>query len=242
MVIHNIARLSTMHAYLITGGTAKLRETTIEEYLTKWKTAQVDQVMLGEEEERVGIDAVRLFQQRLSLAPMQSPQSVGIIRRADRLTQEAQNALLKLLEEPPKHVFVLCEAPSTASLLPTIVSRCELVNCRSSDRAPAIPEMNTALKQLLAGSNGQKLIYIETIAKDRLQAKEWTAQAIEAATQLLASAALDAKGNEKRKTLTKLLRLLLGAQKELELNVNPKLVLDTVFLSIHPPYDVFPEK
>jgi hypothetical protein len=222
-----------MHSYIITGGTPQDREKSITERLKAWKIHAVDCVSLGAEEEHIGIDAVRLFKKRLQLVPFESAHSVGIIRNCNRLTVEAQNALLKLLEEPPPHAYILCETAAIEALLPTIVSRCEIITIAGTDATVSSKdEIGQTIFSLLGASPGKKLECIDAIAKDRISAKNWTHDAIIVGRQMLLSAVKENKPNEEREVLTRLLRLLSGAQKQLEVNVNPKLVLDTVFLSL----------
>jgi DNA polymerase-3 subunit delta' len=67
---------------------------------------------------------------RAALAPTRGRWQVTIVEDADRFTEQALNALLKALEEPPpRGVWLLC-APSAEDLLPTIRSRCRLVTLR----------------------------------------------------------------------------------------------------------------
>jgi DNA polymerase-3 subunit delta' len=67
---------------------------------------------------------VRALLRDLALAPMEGAWRVAVIEEAERLNDDAQNALLKLLEEPPaRTVLVLCAADEGA-LLPTVRSRC----------------------------------------------------------------------------------------------------------------------
>jgi DNA polymerase-3 subunit delta' len=67
---------------------------------------------------------------RAALAPTRGAWQITIIEDADRFTEQALNALLKALEEPPpRGVWLLC-APSVEDLLPTIRSRCRLVTLR----------------------------------------------------------------------------------------------------------------
>jgi DNA polymerase III subunit delta' len=67
---------------------------------------------------------------RSALAPTRGRWQVTIVEDADRFTEQALNALLKALEEPPpRGVWLLC-APSAEDLLPTIRSRCRLVTLR----------------------------------------------------------------------------------------------------------------
>jgi DNA polymerase III subunit delta' len=67
---------------------------------------------------------------RAALAPTRGRWQVTIVEDADRFTEQALNALLKALEEPPpRGVWLLC-APSVEDLLPTVRSRCRLVTLR----------------------------------------------------------------------------------------------------------------
>jgi DNA polymerase III subunit delta' len=52
---------------------------------------------------------------------------VGVIDRAETLTEEAANAFLKILEEPPRHATVILVAAGPDALLPTVASRCAIV-------------------------------------------------------------------------------------------------------------------
>jgi len=93
----------------------------------------VDVTVLEPEEDKqtISIDQIRNLQHQLSLRPYAAKFKTGIILEAQRMTVEAQNALLKTLEEPPAHSILILTAPSAKSLLPTIVSRCQVVRLRA---------------------------------------------------------------------------------------------------------------
>jgi len=75
----------------------------------------------------IGVDEVRDLVRRSALAPVGRRWQVMIVEDADRLTEQAANALLKAIEEPTdRTVWMLC-APTVEDLLPTIRSRCRLV-------------------------------------------------------------------------------------------------------------------
>ncbi len=74
------------------------------------------------------VDVVRHFLiDPAGLKPTQGPRRVFVIRDAERMNEEAQNALLKTLEEPPGNATLLLVTSSAARLLPTIRSRCQRV-------------------------------------------------------------------------------------------------------------------
>lgn len=82
----------------------------------------------------VKIDQIRELKREMSLRPRRDGCfRVTIIEGAEKMTVEAQNSFLKLLEEPPERaVFILvCQNPS--GLLPTVRSRCQLVRVRVAD-------------------------------------------------------------------------------------------------------------
>jgi DNA polymerase-3 subunit delta' len=82
------------------------------------------------EGEVLRIDQVREIQHSLSLAPYEARYRVALILRFEEAHASAANAMLKTLEEPPPKVVVILTAKSAESLLPTIVSRCEVLRLR----------------------------------------------------------------------------------------------------------------
>jgi DNA polymerase-3 subunit delta' len=79
----------------------------------------------------ISIDAVRGLVSKLSLkVPTDGSKAINrvvLIAEANRLTREAQNALLKILEEPPAKTSVILTADSETDLLPTILSRLQKI-------------------------------------------------------------------------------------------------------------------
>jgi DNA polymerase-3 subunit delta' len=78
-----------------------------------------------------GVDETRELISSAVMSPVDGHWRVMVVEDADRLTQQASNALLKSIEEPPPHtVWVLC-APSIEDVLPTIASRTRHVHLRT---------------------------------------------------------------------------------------------------------------
>jgi DNA polymerase-3 subunit delta' len=82
------------------------------------------------EQNELRIDTVRSITQEASLRPFEGSRRVLLIPDAETMTSQASNALLKTLEEPPEHVVLLLTAADTRLLLPTIVSRCQVLALR----------------------------------------------------------------------------------------------------------------
>src|SRR5207244_8141328 len=80
-----------------------------------------------DERRDIRIEQVRELARWLALQPLMAQRKVAIIDAAHCLSEPAQNALLKTLEEPPPSAVLLLTAASAALLLPTVRSRCQTV-------------------------------------------------------------------------------------------------------------------
>ncbi len=78
------------------------------------------------------IGQVRSLQHTLALSPYSGAYRIALLPDFQRATIQAANALLKTLEEPPDKVVLLLTANAPEGLLPTIVSRCEVIRLRPS--------------------------------------------------------------------------------------------------------------
>ena len=86
-----------------------------------------DVTVVRTEKLSIGVDEVRDLVRRSALSPVGRRWQIMIVEDADRLTEQACNALLKAIEEPTERtVWMLC-APTVDDVLPTIRSRCRLV-------------------------------------------------------------------------------------------------------------------
>ena len=87
------------------------------------------------------IDQVRAIQHDVSRAPFEGRWKIAILRRCEEANEEAANAFLKTLEEPPRRTRLILTARDASLLLPTIASRCQVFALRPL--APA--QIETAL-------------------------------------------------------------------------------------------------
>jgi DNA polymerase-3 subunit delta' len=84
-----------------------------------------DMSIIDAEGDKLRIEQIRDMQHTLSLRPVEARYRVVILRRFDRASTQAMDALLKTLEEPPPYVVLILTANTTDALLPTIKSRCQ---------------------------------------------------------------------------------------------------------------------
>lgn len=93
------------------------------------------------------VEQVRDIVSDVSLAPIQAAKKVYILDRVDRLGIAAANAFLKTLEEPPEDVVLILLGRTRESVLPTILSRCQVVPFRHipDGEAAGIVSQNTGV-------------------------------------------------------------------------------------------------
>ncbi len=79
----------------------------------------------------IGVEDIRTqLVDDVTIRPYSSPYKVYIVSDAEKMTPQAQNALLKTIEEPPKYVVILLLTTNASALLPTILSRCVMLNTK----------------------------------------------------------------------------------------------------------------
>ena len=90
----------------------------------------------GRQKKEIGVDQIRELIADSVVLPNEAERKVYIIEDADRMNLSAQNAALKLLEEPPKGVHFLLCAANAEQLLETVRSRCEKLLCSAAEEEP----------------------------------------------------------------------------------------------------------
>ena len=76
---------------------------------------------------QISIEAIRELKREVALRPWEGRRRVVVFPEAERATEEAQNAFLKILEETPGGTFILLTSVKTEGILPTVLSRCKQV-------------------------------------------------------------------------------------------------------------------
>lgn len=179
----------------------------------------------------IGISDIKAAQKKMFLKPFRSPKKAIIFYDAEMLTIEAQNALLKVLEEPPNHTIIILSSERSDVFLPTILSRCtiiELVDETSDLSQDEVSQFDAIIENLLEQSIGESLKLAETLAKNKIQALAWLEKAIIATRAKL----LSADGNDMY-LYAILIRVLQNSYTIIKTtNANPRLVLEASFLTL----------
>jgi hypothetical protein len=178
----------------------------------------------GKTKNSIGIEEVRTIQQKLSFRPIHSKKKALIITDAHLLTTEAQNALLKVLEEPPSDTLILLTLSQKEALLPTICSRCSIVelNIKNSYTIEELEEIQKQLENIQ--SNGW--VVAQNIAKNKEEALRWLEKAMYTEREKLLQHISQGKTAKTTflQELHKAYRLLSTT------NVNSRLLLENLFL------------
>lgn len=79
----------------------------------------------------IGVDDIRRqINGDVEIKPYSGPKKIYIVSEGEKMTVQAQNALLKTLEEPPEYAVILILTDNVNTLLPTILSRCVVLNMK----------------------------------------------------------------------------------------------------------------
>lgn len=109
----------------------------------------------GRAKREIRVDQIREMITQAQIMPNEASGKAFIIHDAETMNPNAQNALLKLLEEPPKGVMLILSTGTPAMLLPTIRSRC--IEMVVNDDSPALDrEMEQAALEYLKRVSGRK--------------------------------------------------------------------------------------
>lgn len=121
------------------------------------------------DEEKLGIEQARLIKEFLSLKPYQGQSQAVVLIAAENLTLEAQNALLKTLEEPPEHALIILGVSAEDQLLPTIISRCQTINLENTTSVKGEDKIRAKfekdIEKLLPSTMEQRFQYIEKLTE-----------------------------------------------------------------------------
>ena len=122
------------HAYLFAGSRG-IGKTSVARILAREAGVTPNDIYEMDAASNRGIDDVRALREAVNVLPLESPYKVYIVDEAHMLTKEAFNALLKTLEEPPKHVIFILATTEIEKLPETIVSRCQVFTFKKPSHA-----------------------------------------------------------------------------------------------------------
>lgn len=101
----------------------------------------------------IGVDEIRKLQDDIIIKPIESEKKVYLIEQADKMTEQAQNCLLKTLEEPPGDSLLILCVKNSGAMLKTIQSRCVSIKFEAykTDEIKAVLRKNNISNEELLG-------------------------------------------------------------------------------------------
>ncbi len=139
-----------MHAFLIVGKNKDKIDENIEEIISKNKAKIVEQILKT-------IDDVRQLNKSTRLTLIEP--TAYLIKDIDQAGEEALNAFLKNLEEPQEYLFYILTTSNIHTVLPTIISRCQIILVSSDTKL----DISKEILEFPNLSVGEKLAYVDTI-------------------------------------------------------------------------------
>lgn len=220
-----------MTSIIITASKKSLADEKITELYNQYQITLFDRTII-DIPTTIGIEEIRLIQQKIYFKPLQGQQKAIVIYNAHTLTIEAQNAFLKTLEEPPPYTYIIMVANTTEVFLPTILSRCSIIAIEEEKESLTEKEtsdiQNTFVK-ITENDIGQKLFYAQTIGEKQENALVWLGKAIQFSRLQL----LDDEDSQNQFYYLSLLEQLQETYKIIKTtNVNPRFALENLFLGL----------
>lgn len=145
---------------------SKNKERGREEARKIFKELRIDKfdVTVFEFEKAIGIQDIRELQKGIYLKPVRSKIKGILIDATNAITIEAQNALLKTLEEAPEDTIIVMQVSNSEEILPTILSRCKIIELKSKRE---ITDISKFIGVLNSNRVGEKLKLAQDLAKDK---------------------------------------------------------------------------
>ena len=121
----------------------------------------------------ISIAQIRTMRSEAFIKPHAAIRRVFIIKQAELMNEAAQNALLKVLEEPPKTVVFILLASSRTLLLQTVISRCTLLCEENFETVSKNETAQIFLELALKGKEYEILTLLQALEKDRRSAENF---------------------------------------------------------------------
>jgi len=172
----------------------------------------------------ITIDQVRNLKRHIFQKPLKSNFKFVIIEEANKLTDEAQNALLKILEEPPASAIIVLEADNKQQFLPTILSRV-IIKKSKQPKLPAGSDFNILDKS-------DNLAALEKVAQVE-NPSIWLNSQIQMTYEKLLKKMGGEDSNFTPQDLAGIIEQCAKAKVMIEANVNAKFVLANLIFQIN---------
>ena len=188
-----------------------------------------------EDKDSIGIEEVKELQQSMRFKPFQEEVQVGIILNAQKLTHQAQNSMLKTLEDSSSSVYILC-VDNEKNLLPTIRSRGVILYPKREEKGEAeVPVDKSDIENVMETFFDLSPIEQFNIIEEYSENKEYSLTFINALEETLREQLeLDIKnGNiDSSQRNLEFLKIVEKSREKISSNCNRKLTLEAMIMQL----------
>lgn len=221
-------RKKPMQSFLVTAKDKNKASSYISDFLKEKEIYRID-ADWKLYEGQMGIEDIRNIKKKILLKPFRGKTKAVIIQAYANITTEAQHALLKVLEEPPANTIIIISTQKKELLLPTIISRCKIIELKEDNLILSSEEHAQYLNVLVSLSQkgiGYKLKVAQDIARDKDETVLW----LEKMTILVREKLIENYNDPKYFNFLRLLSEIHTIIKST--NVNQRIALENLFLSL----------
>lgn len=182
-------------------------------------------ILYGSNIKSIGIEDVKAFQKEMVFSPFKELIQIGIIFDAQKLTAQAQNSLLKTLEESSNTTTYILTTNNEMNLLPTVLSRCSKIYTKEEKEEKNDIKFENIFELDLV----KAFKSIEEIAKDR---ENTLAFLKEYESYLQGVLEENIKQEKETKEIYNRVEKVLNARRKIEANGNRRLILESLYLDL----------
>lgn len=151
----------------------------------------------------ISIDEIRALRQWLVQSPITGTKKAAVIQSGQYMGEEAQNAFLKILEEPPAGTVIFILAGHPRQLLATIVSRAIPIYCHRQSRPAADEKEAAPWAEVLNAEPAERLQNWAELKYDKNKCRQWLASVLPQLRQRLVAEARQGRANANLLALTR---------------------------------------
>ncbi|PKN02984.1 hypothetical protein CVU76_03085 [Candidatus Dojkabacteria bacterium HGW-Dojkabacteria-1] len=228
---------STTMTYLIVGKTRESVQPLLKNLLEKlWNREVRDEeifseknpdihILDGRESNSLGIEDIKRLQKEMMFSPFKERVQIAYILDAEKLTPQAQNSLLKTLEESSGNTAYILITKNDKSLLPTVLSRCLKLYTNINLQE----DIESKYINILEIDTVEAFVKIEEIAKEKSSTESFLRE-----LERYFQAELERKLVEKNSIIgvSSNIKQVMIAQKRIKANGNKRLILENLLLHL----------
>ncbi len=189
------------------------------------KSACSDVIVIDPKDKKsIGISEVRGIQADSLLKPVECEYKIYVIKSSDVLTVQAQNALLKIFENPPNHVLFVLLCNNYKKLIPTIISRARIIRLENFERDKQNKDCSNFIYNLIQGNNFHVLSECGRYDKKREKLRDFIENCRTEILSMIRNGSLNVENIKFCDKLTNVLNLL-------DINVNQNLAIASIIVN-----------